>query len=500
MMEAKTLRRRRVRVQGRVNNRDRLQDDAVTDRIILKLKIEHMIVLQALEEANLSQERAVCVSEVAEKISGKDKKRLERSYSNNLGKIVVKILGLLVARGLVFSPGASNRRRFYGSVRVLDPGSTSSPNIQSRRCRMLSLVREVVLELGRAVRSVDVIDHATLNKLDFGLSDISHDLLSLVETGELTVVGRIRGEGKGVNLYLPSDMDPALYKPARPITWLDEVARTVEELWADRVEEAKIKGAHPKPLTTGDVRARVINSPFHTQREMKKDPQILVDAVKALSESKYPLLRKIKRRGQKTLLWVPVGVTDEEVDFGDFYANDAERMGAAVKRAVVRLGRPVTVRDIQDEVEADFAVQPVNSSSLFQALAYAARETFDAYNGKGRRKRLMRRICKIGRAGPNTYYHTDEDPKAHSFVEFRRIEMEWSEAHFEEQLEALATASLTCVARGRAMLLVHELEALRQNVGELLTVAEMDGTTRREAEGLKEHVVRTVEAAQIGSI
>jgi hypothetical protein len=453
-----------------------------------------MIVLQALEDANRSHERAVCVSEIAEEISAKDKKRLERTYSNDLSRIVAKILGLLITRRMVFSPGGSNKRRFYGSVYVLDLDNTQSPDIRSRRFQVLGLVREAVQEFGRAVRNVDVIEYAKSKKLDVVPSDLSHDILSMAETGELAVIGHVRGEGKGINLYLPSDMDPEAYRPKRPLTWLDEVARTVEALWAERAEDAKIKGVRPKPLTTGDVRARVINLPFHTEREIKKDPQILVDAVKNLSTSRNPLLRKIKRRGQRMLLWVPVGVKDEDVDFGYFCANDAERMGEAVKRAVERLGRPVTVRDVQDEVESDFALQPVNSSGIFQALAYASRETFDAYDGRGRQKRLTRRVFKIGRAGQNTYYYTDESSEALSFVEFRRIEMECSEARFEEQLEAFEAVSLSCAAKGRAMLLAHEIKTLHRKVIELLTAAKMDGTTRREAEGLKERLEQAAQA------
>jgi hypothetical protein len=449
-----------------------------------------MIVLQALEEANRVYERVVGVSEIAEEISTKDQSRLKGAYSNNLSIIIGKIIGLLITRGLAFSPSTSNRRRFYGSARVLDPNTARPPEVRSRRSRVLELVNEVVQAHARAVRNADVIEYAKSSELvkDLSENDINHDVLSLVETGELAVVGRVRGENKGLNLYLPSHLDASLYKLAQPLTWLDEVAKTIEALWAERVEEAKIKGARPKPLTTGDVRARVVNSPFHTQREMKKDPQILVDAVKSLSESRDPLLRKIKRRGQKTLLWVPIGVADEDVDFGAFYSNDAERMGAAVERSVLRLGRPVTVKDIQDEVDEDFALQPANSSSIFQALAYAARETFDAYDGKGRRKRLTRRVYKIGRAGPNTYYHMDDAPEARSFVEFRRIELDWSELRADEQLEALEVVSLSSVARGRAMLLAHEVKSLQRDVAELLNATEMDGTTRREAERLNEHI------------
>lgn len=497
-MARKTQRRRRVKTRPWPSGSDAngIGGGAGSSRAILKLKLEHMIVLQALEDANRTHGRAVGVFEITEEISEKDKKRLEKTYSNDLSRIITKTLALLSTRGLVFSPGASGRRRFYGSVYILDPSGTSLPDIRSRRSKVMGLVREAVLNLGRAVRSLDIIEHATTSGQEVGLSeaDITHDVLSLAETGELSVVGRVRGEGKGFNLYLPSDMDTGSYKLLRPLTWLDEVAQTVEALWAERVEEAKVKGARPKPLTTGDIRARIVNSSFHTQREIKKDPQIIVDAVKNLAETRDPLLRKIKRRGQKALLWVPVGVPDEEVDFGGFYANDAERMGAAVERAVRRLGRPVTVRDVQDEVEADFALLPANSSGVFQALAYAARETFNDYNGKGRQERRTRRVQRIGRAGANTYYHMDDAPEARSFVQLRRLELKWTEVQAEKQLEGLQTVSLPCVAKGRAMLLTQQANVIRREIVDLLKGSEMDGATRREAEGLKEHVDQTAEA------
>lgn len=149
------------------------------------------------------------------------------------------------------------------------------------------------------MRSFDILEHAGSSESASGLSesDITHDALSLLETKELAVVGRVRGEGKGLNLYLPSDMDADSYRPKRPLTWLDEVAKAVEALWTERAEEARVKGARPKPLTTGDIRSRIVNSAFHTQREVKKDPQIIVDAVKNLAGTRDPLLRKIKRRG-----------------------------------------------------------------------------------------------------------------------------------------------------------------------------------------------------------
>jgi hypothetical protein len=456
-----------------------------------------MIVLEALEEANRVHNRVVNILEIAETLPTKDRKRLEKAYANSPTKIIAKILELLRARGLVFSPESTCKRRFYGSVNVLNPDGAQAPTVQSRRGKVLNLIREVVLKLGRAVRTLDVLAHAATSEKASGLtrSDITHDLLSLEETGELTVVGRVRGDGKGLNLYLPSDMDVGWYKPKQPLTWLDEVAQTVEALWADRVEEAKAKGQRPKPITTGDVRAQIADSPFYSGRELKKDPQVLVDAVKQLSESREPLLRKIKRQGQKALLWAPVGVSNDELDFGGAYANDAERMGAAVARAVERLGRPVIVRDVKDEIERDFSLQPVGRSSVYQALQYASRETFDEYNGNGRRERIIRRVHRVGRVGGNTYYHTRDSPEARAFVEFRQLEFRWNEAGTENELGTLGRASLPWVVKGRAMLSIKEAEAFLSKLDALLKHGEMDGATQSEAEQLRESVEKNMRLA-----
>lgn len=279
-------------------------------------------------------------------------------------------------------------------------------------------------------------------------------------------------------------MDVGRYKPKQPLTWLDEVAQTVEALWVDRMEEAKAKGQLPKPFTTGDVRVRVADSPFYSRGELKKDPQVLVDAVKHLSESREPLLRKIKRQGQKALLWAPVEVSNEELDFGGAYANDAERMGAAVERAVRRLGRPITVREVKYEIERDFSLQPVGSSSIYQALQYASRETFDAYDGNGRQARITRRIHRVGRVGGDTYYYTADSAEARAFVEFRQLEFRWSEMGVEDELSALGKASIPCVVKGRSLLIRNEAETFLSELDSILKRGGMDSATLSEADQL----------------
>jgi hypothetical protein len=466
-----------------------------SSRTVLKLKLEHLIVLGALEEANLANNRVVSSKEISEALSVKDKRKLEEAYANKLLTIINKILELLRARGLVFSPGRTEAHRFYGSVNVLDPGHTSVPTVQSRRRRVLGLVRETVEQLGRAVRTVDILEHAATSEKAHSLSqfDITHDVLNLEQTGELAVVGSIRGDGKGINLYLPADLDKGRFKPSQPLTWLDEVTQTIELMWAERVEEAVAKGIRPKPFTTGDVRARIVASQFYSRKELQKDPQIVVNAVAQLARTRDPLLRKIKRKGEKAMLWVPVGVADADVDLGNNYANDAERVGEAARRAAKRLRRPVNVRDIRDEIERDFSLQPAGASSIFSILSDLSKKLIDTGSVTGRRERVSRRIYNVGRIGGDAYYCTENEQEARAYVKFRQVELRWSGAHAEGQLAALGTVSLPWVAKGRALLLLKETHTLQRELEEITADNSIDGATCNEVHTLQHSIEKMAE-------
>lgn len=285
---------------------------------VLKLKLEHIIVLSALEDANRSHGRVVNVGEVASSLSEKDKNRLEKTYSNDLSTSLGKILNQLRVRGFVFSPDNKDAtgRRYYGASNLLDTGEHAIPSTQSRRRLVLGLVRAAVINLGRAVRCGDVLQHATPNEQASGLTqtEVARDMLSLERTGDLCVVGTVYGNSEGQKLYIPADMDASQYKPKQPLTRLDEIARAIETLWIEHQEEAAGREARPKPLTTGEIRARLISSRTFSTPKWKRGSQFIVAAVKILAECQSPLLRKIKRPGEKAVLWVPAGVADEDVD------------------------------------------------------------------------------------------------------------------------------------------------------------------------------------------
>lgn len=465
---------------------------------VLKLKLEHIIVLGALEDANRSHGRVVSVGEVAGSLSRNDKKRLENTYSNDLSTILAKILNQLRTRGFVFSPDNKDAtgRRYYGASNLLASDEHTIPSTQSRRRLVLELVREAAINLGRAVRSGEVLEHIASNDRARSLTqtEITRDMLNLEKTGELCVVGRVYGNSEGQKLYMPADMDASQYRPEQPLTRLDEIARAVETLWAERQEEAAVRGVRPKPLTTGEIRARLVSSPTFSTPKWKRKSQFIVEAVKSLAESQSPLLRKIKRAGEMAVLWVPVGIGDEDIDLSNAYGNDAERICEAVQRAERRLGRPVNVHDVNDEIVRDSSLRPAGSSGLFSILSTVSKKKINTSSGKGSQERVTHRLYGVGRIGGDTYYCTDDAPEAHIFIAFRQLEQRLAALRAEEQLAALDTISLAGVAKGRAMLLLKELSVFHQELTSITASEAICGTTQREAEVLQSRIDQLTES------
>jgi HEAT repeat protein len=470
--------------------------------MIEKLQPNHRIVLRTLEASNIAFRRVVTLAEIVNALLSDDIEILNKTYTNSLQKSIANILNTLQSRGLVFSPGKSGGCRFYGSVRVLDPQKAELPTEQSRRRRVFELVCKAVKAIGRGVRTGDILEYKSMHPgaCDFAnLSDdvIAHDVLSLEKTGEIKVLCIIRGDEKGHKLYLPSKLAPEGYMPTSPLTWLEQVARSFQEIWDERSSQAAANNRRPRPISTGEVRARLaVSSPPHPNL---KNPKLIVNAMQQLSRSAReipPLIRRIKRKGQKAMLWVTVDVPDKDLDIGDAYASDAERIGVALKRAVIKLGRPVTLEDVEDEVEMDPFLQPAGNSSLFEILSDASKETIDAGN-RSRRRRVIRRVYRVGKVDENTYYY--HSPKgiaeARSYVRLRQIDSRWSKLSLGARLEALEHCSLPPFCIGRALLIKAEASDILHDLDHLLE-SHIDGATKREAESLRQYAANTVKEAQ----
>lgn len=455
----------------------------------------HQIVLRSLEIANLRLSRVATVAEIEECMLQSEVTWLEQNYAKELCTLISSILGMLTKRGLVFSPGRIGNYRYYGSTGVLNPETTSLPEAVSRRRLVLGIVYRAVDHFGRAVRTGDVSDFVA------GLQDevniepelITRDMLNLSRTGEITVVGTVRGDEKGINLYLPSDLNPDSYMPTQPLTWLEEVAQAFTDLWEEELNRATGEGRRPRPISIDQVRSRMTASP-------NPHPNLgtlcyLPNALLQLAETDDALIRKVERPGQRSLMWAPVDMKDGALDLGDAYASDAERVAGAVKRACGRLRRPVTVRDVRDEIEMDPALAPAGKSQLRSILSDISKETIDAGDGS-RRPRITRRCIHVGKVDGDSYYcHTAEEAEvARAYVRFRQIEQRWSESESLREPTAYMRNSLPSVAIGRAILVKAEAETLTNTIDEFLREAAADSTTRREADSIREAASGIMEA------
>lgn len=469
-----------------------------------RLKPEHRIVLNALEAANVAHQRVAVVSEVvaAISLSVKDVRRLRKAYFSDLSTSVSKILAQLNHREIIFSPGVISGSRYYGSVNALPAEARSLPSITARRRRVLQLVHDSVTALGRAVRTCDVLDHAARHPMEGDISPelITRDIMSLKNTGELQLVGTaLRGDSGGRNYYLPADLDPAKFAAKQPLTWMEEVAAAFKELWEERSQEAAAAGRLPRPISSSEARARMMSAPQPHPNLQKR--MYLVNALTELSGTGSALVRKVRRPGQRAVLWAPSDVPADQIDVGDLFISDAERIGAAVARAVQHLGRPASVKDIRAEVRRDPTLQPAGTAPLARVVSEAARLHMQ-FRRKGEVARYAFkhvRVFRAGRIGNDSYYYDSAEGlnEAKFFVQFENIKRKWDACGAAEQMGALAGCSYPTIAIGRALTIEIDVRRAKLSLERLLKTG--GGTTeiRNRAESVLDQVRRISTQVQL---
>lgn len=447
-----------------------------------KLKREHEIVLRALELANTTYNRVVNHSEViaALSLSSEDVRRLECSYENNLGHAVSKILAQLIVRKFVFSAGTIGHWKYYGTETSLAHDNRFLPNLNSRRGFVLELVHRTVTSYKRPVRIGEILDLAAedpaTNQLEPKL--ITQSVMSLKETGELFVISStLRKDNKGTNYYLPSTLDPKDFTSLQPLTWLEQVAQAFNELWKQEMTAAMTAGCLPKPITTGAVRARLLASP--EPHKNMKESQPIVSAMISLSQSRNPLVRKIKRNGERASLWAPINVPNDDLDVTDAYASDSERVVEAVRRATERLGTPVSIRDVKSEIGLDSALQPTNSATLHSLLSDISRSRSD----KDRRKKCFYRVGTID--GRTYYCFSSKDvPGGRFYVRFHQIRSIWLKSSAASHSSSIETWEASSILIGRALLMQDEARTAATRLAKLLVDKHGNSQARTEAEEL----------------
>jgi len=460
------------------------------------MKFEHVVVLHALEIANTALGRVSSTQEVIKALTKREIGKIEGAFVKPLSEVVSVILSLLMKRGAVFSPGVIGTRRYYGSVKVLDPELSPLPNFQSRRQRVLRLLKASVQEYGRAVRIGDVVDFAKKHgMIDLAPDMITRSVFSLLETHEINSISTVRGDVKGGNLYLPVELNPDEYLPKEPLTWLGLVEKTALDLLEERRITASTEGGRIRPVSTGEVRNRLASSPEPPSN--LNEPILLISALQQLVQTSDARLRKVVLKGRKMVFWAPIDVPDEHLDLGDTYAKDTERVAEALRRAVKRIGHPVNAREVRREIDEDPFLRLAGTSRLACVLTDSSRVTV-GWENQARRRRVTRHIFKVGRINGDAYYFHDSKklPQALAYVRLRQTESAWEMTRSEDNLNSLKTCSLRAVAVGRAMLILADTRRIMEAVEQLFENQTMDAFTRKEAVKLRDLVSRISKDAE----
>lgn len=391
---------------------------------------------------------------------------------------VTEALDALVQHG-------SARRVGEGYVPTVEtPGAADVVGgLTSRRRRVLALVGRTVVALGRAALVRDVVEYAERHApqaLARGLTRqlIARDLLGFVNTGEVIVVGTVRGnKADGSNLYLPATLadERAAFVPRTPLTWLDYVVSTIGDLWTERVRLAAKVGDKPRPLTTAELRSALRADvgeeglPIATTewgQDLEHSMTVTL-ALQVLAKSDSPAVMPLRGR---MAVWVPEGVDLDAVDIEDGYSSDTDRIVEAARRATSRLGQPaVTAGDVREEITFDESLRLAGQTSVARVLSDLAKSTV-ANGNSGRVSRRTRRIVRVGKVQGAAAYcvvatsdggsNNGRLAQAQRYVEqasdLRRI----TEAECTDRVSRLAAVKSQAIVVGRARLLaadIHEL-------------------------------------------
>ena len=497
-----------------------------------QLKTSHTVVYRALGVANMASGRLAAVPDVVAALMPDERCGLERDYANgDVSVIVGKILDQLRTRHIVFSPGRVGQKRYYGDATVLTSAdSRQLPTNGSRRQRVLQLVCEAVRSTGEPVRATDIVELAAsrADARDLTRTFIIRDLQNLVRTGDIRVVGEVRGGGTdGRSLYLPASFDPGAY-PYRPVprSWLEVVDAAVRRCWGDELKAAEAAGRRSRPVATGAVRAFLavryapdvasadcdVDMPddLHLRSVVSanlQDPIKLVNAMQSLAGSGTPRIRRVSRSGGNTRgipelhanLWAPADVPDDALDIGSAFTSDAERVAEAVRRACRARGVPaVQRRAVEEEVALDAALRPAGEQSIARVLADASRGLLsDGDAARAPRATIL--IRGLGHVDGEAYYTaSDDDAAPKAYLEVLQLRADWRDGAVDERLCEVCGATIPSVALGRALLLRDEA---RRVLAGLESVESRGPASRRgmavaAGERLRADIMRVAEHAQ----
>lgn len=197
--------------------------------------------------------------------------------------------------------------------------------------KILKLLKAAVEHFNRPVSYGDLIEFSrTCSDFpNFNFRRIREDVRRLLLASEVIKAGNSNDENGGRFVYLPIDANV----PETELLKISSPSQIVENaffiLWNEKVVKANAEGVLPKPILTNDIYQYLIAKHFKFD-----DKRILPNTLLYLSQKNNPVVRKVKREKERFSAWVPVGISDNELNLEALFSSDSERLKVAVQKCV----------------------------------------------------------------------------------------------------------------------------------------------------------------------
>ena len=371
------------------------------------------------------------------------------------------------------------KNRFYISSNKIEAVANSkvAAQFEPLRCSVLGLTAGAVKACGsRPVRTADVREYARQHQITHVTDrQIVNNMWSLCRTGELKLAGKIKGDGGGGTLFLPTagenpniiipvpamETATAALSPTDDLTLANLVITTITKLWRQRSLQSVTQAKLPQPFSTKEIHTAVKAAAGSCRFETSA-PQISM-VLRNLACAQKPALRRFKQKN-KSYLWLPAHVLPEHTALADAYTSDAARAAEAVARAFAKFGsnRPVALHHIRAEIKADPHLATTGKMSLSVHLnSLNARPNFKK-NPKLSGFNFTAYVISAGSVNQTAYYLPAKAniEQARAWVEFYKVEQDYKKLNRRESTASLRKCQLAAVAQARAIQFYRQLENL----------------------------------------
>ena len=334
----------------------------------------------------------------------------------------------------------------------------------SHRQRIISLVESAVVFYNRAVKLIDLQEYArSLGQMDLCDERLSTCLARLVYNGEIYIAKQGRKDKYGGNFYLPTGVAPEGYVENLPLSWLDVVWQSFEEIWENRTSQALAEGVLPTPVSTEEVEAYILEK--FGKETIPQDESPIAYALGYLCKPKpTAVLKKLRRATYGRCLWIPTSVSPNEYELKGRAKNKSETINLLVQKAVEHFNRPVTA----DEISKTAKLFPHLNISGQMWLNDLVNET------------KFSRIKQIAATNGEWYYFFGEisEGEIQSFVLLRNSERQWQKSNTNERLNLIRLCKLPSVIFGRMLLLKETISRLLFDLKNFCDTENFDETNR----------------------